>query len=331
MKDMVRFGILGLEMGANRARVIQNTEGANLVYVCDLQKHKAIQVSKELNCEWTTDYDKMLRRDDIDVIGIYTPSGTHCDYAIQAMETGKHVFVAKPLDIRVDKCDLAIKKSRNTGTILAVDFQERYSKTNQKIKIALDNGHLGRIILGDVRMKWYRNQEYYDGGYPLGWRSKSATDGGVAANQGAHFIDLIQWFMGPVRDVYGLSRTCAHSIETEDLSMAFLIFKSGALGSIVMTTTSYFDLGTSIEITGDKGTVVWKDGRVLLYKCKDAPGASLGEFQPNDSPKNIIADMVSAVRRGTTVMVDGDEGRKSVVVFNAISESSKTGRLVRLT
>jgi len=331
MSDPVRFGILGLGMGANRARLVTETMDADLVCVCDLQEARAREVAKELSCEWTTLYDEMLKRMDIDVVGIYTPSGTHCDYAVKAIQAGKHVFVTKPMDISVEKCDAAIEAARNAGVILAVDFQMRYEETNQKIKLALDNGRLGRLILGDLRMKWYRTQEYYEGGYPYGWRKRRRTEGGSAANQGVHFIDLLQWFMGPIRTVYGRSGTFAHKIETEDLSMALLTFESGAWGSIVTTTASYPSLGSSIEITGDNGSIVWRDGNVALYKCKDDPEPSLDEFQldPN-RPKNIIEDMVSAVKRDSHVMVDGVEGRKTVVIINAIYESSRTGKIVEL-
>jgi len=329
--NSVRFGILGLGMGANRARLVTKTRDAELVCVCDLQREKAKQIASELNCEWTTKYDEMLRREDIDVIGVFTPSGTHCDYAIKAIQAGKHVFVTKPMDISLERCDAAIEEARNAGVILAVDFEMRYDETNQKIKLALDNGRLGRLILGDLRMKWYRSQEYYDGGYPHGWRKRRRTEGGSAANQGVHFIDLLQWFMGPVKTVYGRSGTFAHNIETEDLSMALLTFENDAWGSIVTTTASYPSLGSMIEITGDNGSIVWRDGKVTLYRLKDDLEPSLDEFQldPN-RPKNIIEDMVSAVKKGSHVMVDGVEGRKTVVIINAIYESSKTGKIVEL-
>ncbi|HIE18986.1 TPA: Gfo/Idh/MocA family oxidoreductase, partial [Candidatus Bathyarchaeota archaeon] len=281
--------------------------------------------------EWTTRYDKMLEREDIDVIGVFTPSGTHCDFAIKAIQAGKHVFVTKPMDLSVEKCDVAIEEARNAGVILAVDFQLRYNETNQKIKRALDNERLGRLILGDLRMKWYRSQEYYEGGYPHGWRKRRETEGGSAANQGVHFIDLLQWFMGPVKTVYGRSGTFAHDIETEDLSMALVTFENGAWGSIVTTTTSYPRLGSSIEIMGDNGSIVWRDGNIVLYERKDNSEPSLDEFQLDPGkPRNIIEDMVSAVKRGSHVMVDGVEGRKTVAIINAIYESSKTGKIVEL-
>ena len=331
LSSPVRFGILGLGVGANRARLAAKTEDAELVCVCDLQEEKAKQIAGELNCEWTTRYDDMLRREDIDVIGVFTPSGTHCDCAIKAIQAGKDVFVTKPMDISLEKCDAAIEAARDADVILAVDFQMRYDETAQKMKLALDNGRLGRLILGDLRMKWYRSQEYYEGGYPHGWRKRRETEGGSAANQGVHFIDLLQWFMGPVKTVYGRSGTFAHNIETEDLSMALITFENDAWGSIVTTTVNYPPLGSSIEITGENGSIVWRDGNVELYKLKDNPEPSLDEFKLDpDRPRNIIEDMVSAIKKGSKVMVDGVEGRKSVAIINAIYESSKTGKVIEL-
>ena len=331
MSEPVRFGILGLGVGANRARLVAETRDAELVCVCDLQEEKARRIAGELNCEWTTRYDDMLRREDIDVIGVFTPSGTHCDCAIKAIQAGKDVFVTKPMDISLEKCDAAIEAARDADVILAVDFQMRYDETAQKMKLALDNGRLGRLILGDLRMKWYRSQEYYEGGYPHGWRKRRETERGSAANQGVHFIDLLQWFMGPVKTVYGRSGTFAHNIETEDLSMALITFENDAWGSIVTTTASYPRLGSSIEITGENGSIVWRDGNVELYKLKDNPEPSLDEFKLDpERPRNIIEDMVSAIKKGSKVMVDGVEGRKSVAIINAIYESSKTGKVIEL-
>ena len=108
----------------------------------------------------------MIARDDVDAVGIYTSSGTHCDYAIEAIAAGKHAFVTKPMDILVEKCDAAIRAAKDASKVLAVDFGNRYSKANQQLKAALDQGIIGQIFLGDVKMKWWREQSYYNGGFP---------------------------------------------------------------------------------------------------------------------------------------------------------------------
>ena len=330
--NVVRFGIIGLGVGASRAKIAANTPGSKLICVCDLKEEHASKIAMEYGCDWTTDYESMIARDDIDAIGIFTPSGTHADFAIAAIQSGKHAFTTKPMDILVDKCDAVIEAAQTAGKIFAVDFGQRYSSVNQKTYLAIQSGRLGTIILGDLRMKWYREQSYYDGGSPPGWRSKKQTEGGSAANQGVHSIDLFQWFLGPVHSVYGKRGTFTHEISTEDCSVGLIEFQNGAFGVIQTTTSNFPSLGTVIEITGSNGTLSWKDAKVQLYKCKDDEDASLDEFQIHeDRPRNIIEDVVSAITKGTPVAVDGIEGRKSVEIFCAIYKSSRTGKSVVLS
>lgn len=330
MADEVRFGIVGLGMGANRAKIASQTTGAKLVCVCSIQEGRAEQVAGELKCDWTTDYQKMLERDDIDVVGVLTPSGLHADFAMMAAKAGKNVFTTKPMDILVEKCDALIETAKKAGVILAVDFDQRYGETNRRIQKAMRSGALGRVILADLRMKWYRAQSYYDGGSPAGWRSKLRYEGGSAANQGVHFLDLLQWFVGDVKTVYGKKGTFAHSIETEDCSVALVDFDNGAWGVIQTTTCSNPDLRSDMQFTASKGTLSWRNSKVELYSITDKPDASLDDIKIEPGPKNIIEDMVSAVTKGTPVAVSGAEGRKSVAIFNAIYESSKTGKPVEI-
>ena len=320
----IRFGIVGLGVGAGRAKIAANTPGAKLICVCDLREENVKKFADKNSCDWTTNYESMIARDDVDAVGVFTPSGTHADFAIAAIKAGKHAFTTKPMDIRVEKCDELIDTAEEAGAIIAVDFGQRYSAVNQKVHKAIQSGRLGKIILGDLRMKWYRAQSYYDGGSPPGWRSRTGTEGGSSANQGVHSIDLFQWFLGPVKSVYGKSGTFIHEIETEDCSIGLLEFQSGAFGVIQTTTASYPSLGTAIEITGSNGTLSWRDSKIDLYKCQDNENPSLEEFQidPNQ-PKNIIEDMVSAITKGTPVTVDGIEGRKSVEIFCAMYESAQ--------
>ncbi len=327
----VRFAIVGLGVGKGRAETAAKTLGARLVCVCDLVEERVKELAESLNCDWHTNYDEVLKRDDIDAVGIFTPSGTHADLAIKAARTGRHVFTTKPMDIRVDKCDKLINEAEKAGVILGVDFGNRYSKLNRQIKMALDQGRLGRIFFGDLRMKWFRAQEYYDGGYPPGWRSRLETEGGSMANQGVHYVDLMQWFLGSVVSVRGRRDTLNHKIETEDTAFAFLEFESGAWGTIVTTTCSTPRLGTVLEINGDNGALLWKNGDVEVWHCEDNPESTLDEFVPDPLlPNNIIEDMVSAITKGTKVAVDGYEGRKSTEIFYSAYKSHRTGRTVKL-
>lgn len=329
MAKDIGFAIVGLGMGANRAKKAASTQGAKLVAVCDLQEDKAKALAAELGCDHHTDMGEVLKRDDVDVVGIMTPSGTHADYAMKVVEAGKHVFTTKPMDIKVEKCDALTKAAKKAGVVLGVDFDCRYGEANRKLAKFLAEGGLGKLILVDLQMKWYREQGYYDGGFPAGWRRNVKYEGGSAANQGVHYLDLMLWFGGPVAEVYGRSGTLGHDIDTEDISVAMLTFKNGAWGVVETTTCSFPDLGTQIGITGQNGSAIWK-GNVELFKLKEKPELTLEDLPSEQGPANIIEDMVSAINNGTPVAVDGHEGRRSVELFNAIYESSRTGKPVKL-
>ena len=330
MAKEVGFGILGLGRGRKAAQTAVQTAGANLVCVCDLQEEKVKATAQELDCDWTTSYDRMLARDDIDAIGVYTSSGTHADFANQAVAAGKHVFVTKPMDINLDKCDHLIEAAKRANLVLAVDFIRRYRKIDHQVRKAVEDGLIGNVILGDLRMKWYRSQSYYDGGWPAGWRSRSSTEGGSAANQGVHSIDQLQWFMGDVKTVQGRCGTFNHEIETEDCSVGILTFASGAFGIIQTTTCSYPSLGTTLQINGSKGTITMDKSGAVGLVIEGQEGATIDQVEiETDFPDNIIEDVVGAIIDGQPIMVSGEEGRKSVAIFTAIYESSRTGRIVQ--
>ncbi|HIC17096.1 TPA: Gfo/Idh/MocA family oxidoreductase, partial [Candidatus Poribacteria bacterium] len=288
MAKEVRFGILGLGRGRKAAQTAIQTAGANLVCVCDLQEEKVKVTAQELDCDWTTSYDQMLARDDVDAIGVYTSSGTHADFANQAIAVGKHVFVTKPMDIDLDKCDRLIEAAKRANLVLAVDFIRRYRKTDHQVRQAVADGLIGNIILGDLRMKWYRSQSYYDGGWPPGWRSRSSTEGGSAANQGVHSIDQLQWFMGDVKTVQGRCGTFNHEIETEDCSVGILTFESGAFGMIQTTTCSYPSLGTTLQINGSKGTITMDKSGAIELMIEGQEEATIDQVEiETDFPENI--------------------------------------------
>lgn len=328
---VVRFGILGLSMGYGRAKLIPDTPGAELACVCSIEPGKAEEVGKELGCDWTTDWQEMFARDDIDCIGVWTPSGTHCDFAVKAMEAGKHACTTKPMDITVAACTRAIETAKRTGKVLGVDFGNRYLPINHQVRALIQGGYLGDIICFDLIMKWYRAQSYYDGGSPTGWRSRKATEGGSIANQGVHFVDLMQWFMGPVKSVYGRSGTFNHSIETEDQSMAMLTFNTGTWGLLHTTTCATPNLGTRLEINGTKGTLIWQDKDIEVLHSEVKPDIKLEDLPvPEDLPQNIFADMIAAIHDGRPLECDGVEGRKSVEIFEAVYNSSKSGEAVEI-
>ena len=324
---MVNFAVVGLGMGSNRARMIKDTDGAELKCVVDLQADLAKKTAQELGTDWETDLDDVLGRDDIDCVMVMTPSGTHAEIGIRAARAGKHVVTTKPMDVNTEACDRLIAACDEAGVKLAVDYQSRYVDSNYRVAEALKRGWLGKLILGEIRFKWFRSDEYFQ--HSGGWRGTWKMDGGGSlANQGAHLLDVISWFMGDFQSVYGEMAIMNHDIETEDIGLAIVRFKNGAKGVIVGTTTFPTNVYFSAEVHGTVGGILIED--VLSGKMR-VFGEGLEErLQQISNPiHNIIEDFVRAVEEGGDVRVDGREGRRTVALLETIYQSARTGKTVR--
>ena len=319
----VGFCVVGLGMGRSRAKLVTETPGARLVSVVDLDQDRARDTGETLGCRWTTSLAEALQDDSVDVVMVMTPSGLHLPIAIEALQAGRHVITTKPMEVTLDRCDQMLEAAQKAGKLLAVDFQERFSDTPQKIKHALVHGLFGTPILGEARLKWYRSQEYYDQG---GWRGTWKMDGGGAlANQTIHNIDLLVWFMGPARKVTGCTSCVTHTIETEDLGMAMIQFASGAQGTILGTTTFPTSAYWTMEIHGSEGGVLAdlsKDPKWIFLEGLEHRDQQLQRLSPH---RNSVEDMVSAIRNGTALLCDGREGRMSIELLDAVYRSARAG------
>ena len=178
---MVGFAVVGLGMGRGRAKLITQTEGARLSCVCDLRDELAREVGEELSCDWTSSLDDALARDDVDAVLVMTPSGLHAKIGVQVAHAGKHVITTKPMDVSTAACDELIEAAASTGVLLGIDYQSRYVDTNFRVASALQQGLFGRPLLGEVRFKWFRSDEYFQHGG--GWRGTWAMDGGGGTGQ----------------------------------------------------------------------------------------------------------------------------------------------------
>ena len=324
---MVNFAVVGLGMGNNRARMIKDTDGAELKCVVDFQAGLAKKTGEELGTDSTTNIDDVLGRDDIDCVMVMTPSGTHAEVGMRAAKAGKHVITTKPMDVSTEACDQLVAACDEAGVKLAVDYQSRYVDNNYRVAEALRRGWLGRPILGEVRFKWFRSEEYFE--HNGGWRGTWNMDGGGSlANQGAHLLDVISWFMGDFESVYGEMAIMNHDIETEDVGLAIVRFKNGAKGVIVGTTTFPTNVYFSAEVHGTVGGILIEDvlsGNMRVF------GEGLEERlqQINNPIHNIIEDFVQAVEEGGDVRVDGREGRRTVALLEKIYQSARSGKTVR--
>ncbi len=327
---MVGFAVVGLGMGKSRARLIQETKGAELAVVIDTNQALAASAGSQLGVDWAPNLEEALGRSDVDVVMVMTPSGLHADLGCIAAAAGKHVITTKPMDVSTSQCDRLIAAADSAGVKLAVDYQSRYVDTNYRVARALELGYFGMPLLGEVRFKWFRSQEYFDSGD--GWRGTWAMDGGGSlANQGSHLIDLLLWFMGEPERLYAETSILAHDIETEDLGMAIINFRSGAKGAVVGTTTfpghnAYF----SAEVHGT-------EGGVLIEEALDGTCRIIGEgleekLNAIENPfENAIADMVYCLERDSTPRIDGREGRRTVALLEDIYRSSREGARVDCT
>ncbi|PYO50136.1 MAG: oxidoreductase [Gemmatimonadetes bacterium] len=323
----------------NHFEAIHEIDGLELVAVCDTDPERAARAGAEWKVPHFTSYEKMLKDAKADVITIATPSGLHADQGVEAAQAGKHVVMEKPMAISLTGADALVHACDKARVQLFVVKQNRLNPPIQLLKHAIDRNRFGRIYLASCTVHWARPQEYYD---QASWRGTWEFDGGAFMNQASHYVDLIQWLVGPVESVMAKTATLARRIETEDSGVAILKFRSGALGSIEVTMLTYpRNLEGSITILGEKGSVkiggtavnkveTWQfaeyddDDRLILEADTNPPSVyGLGH---QGYYRNVLAVLRGEAKPDT----DGRAGRKSLELILGIYESAKTGREVPL-
>ncbi len=345
----LRFGVVGCGMIAGfHAKALADCPDAELVacYSRSVEGTKAF--ADKYKVRPFTDLQAMIDKGDIDAITICSPSGAHLDPALAAAKAGKHVVVEKPLEITTERCDQIIRATNAAGVKLGVTFQSRFHQASQLLKQAMNDGRFGTVTLGDAYVKWFRSQQYYDSG---AWRGTWQLDGGGALmNQAIHSVDLLLWLMGDVVDVQARTATMTHQrIEVEDVAVATLQFRSGALGVIEATTTAYPGSLKRIEICGSGGMAILEEEDIKQWqflneqpsdaqvreqfaaKTKTGGGASDPAAIGHHGHTQFFNDFVTAVKQNREPSINGIEGRKSVEVIEAIYRSAKERRTISLT
>ncbi len=341
MSKKFKIGIIGMGMiGEHHAKAIAEIDEAELIAIQCRTANKGVELSKSLNVTYYPDYMDMVNDKNIDIIDVCLPSGMHMEAAVKAAESGKHVIVEKPIDITLEKADKIINTCKECGIKLGIIFQSRFAIANQKLKDAVTNGELGKIVLGDAYIKWHRPQSYYDS---RDWRGTLKGDGGAALiNQSIHTIDLLQWFMGPVKRIYGKIATLTHDIEGEDVGTAVLEFENSALGVIEGSTSVYPGYPQRIEIHGAKGSVITEADEIINwaiegkepFKAEEDKGHGTGASDPMaisfEKHRRQIQDFIDAIKEDREPLVNGEEGRKALEIVIGIYKSSKEGQPVDL-
>ena len=341
MKNTFGFGIIGCGVISRwHARSVLELEGARLVGVTDNRIENAQKFAEEFPCKVYESLEEMLACPEIDIVSICTPSGLHAPIAVQAAQTKKHIVVEKPMAITREQVADMVRACEENQVKTAVISQLRFTPSIRRVKEAVEKGELGKILLGDVYMKYYRSPEYYDSAT---WRGTWALDGGGALmNQGIHGIDVLQYLVGPVKSVFGSCKTLARDIEVEDTASVVVEYENGAIGTIQGTTSVEPGYPRVIEISGTRGTIVLKEDVIIRW---DVDGKQLDESQiPKgnvesfrdpagfaiDNHKMQIQDLMEAIREDRPPLVDIYEGKKPVEIILAAYESSESGRKIDL-
>jgi len=233
--------------------ITEHQDHLNLTAVCDRDETAAQAVAKDHNAQVYTNLDVMLAEADIDLVILCTPSGLHPRQAIQVAESGRHVLTEKPMATRwQDGVDM-VRACDKAEVRLFVVKQNRLNPPIQALKRAITEGRFGRIYMANVNVFWTRPQDYYDQG---GWRGSWEWDGGAFMNQASHYVDLIQWLLGPVDSVQAMMSTLGRKIEAEDSGVLNIRWRQGTMGSVNVTMLTYpKNYEGSITLLGEKGTV----------------------------------------------------------------------------
>lgn len=342
---MLNFALIGCgRIAKKHAEILGGGQvgGARLSVVCDLREDRAMWYGEKYDVPWFTDMHKMMETlgGRIDVLNLLTESGNHAAHTIELAPYRKHIVVEKPMALTLEDADSMIRACDHAGVKLFVVKQNRYNAPILKLREALENGRFGKLVMGTVRVRWCRTQEYYD---QDAWRGTWSMDGGVFTNQASHHIDMLEWMLGEPESVFAKSMTALVDIETEDTGVAVIKFANGALGIVEVTTaTRPTDLEGSISILGEKGSVeiggfAMNEMKVWNFVERMEEDRHVME-RYNQNPPNVygfghlgyLKHVVDSIANGRPALVDGLIGRRSLELIMAIYESIETGNEVFL-
>ena len=337
----IGIGIIGTgSIAITYLRCIEELDETHLVAIYTKSKARVNAVKDSFKSDAYSDIDEFLRHPGIDLVCICNESGNHGEAIVKSAIAGKHVLCEKPIEVTLPKIDKAIDACKNHGVKLGVVFQNRCSQDYVALQNAVEQGKLGKLIMGNAHINWYRSKAYYANNP---WRGTHRWDGGAAfINQGIHTIDLLLNIMGTAASVFGKVRTSVHEIEGEDVGVGLITFANGALGAITAGTALYPGYPERLEIFGEKGSVLMEGGKIAQWNVQGAPApewmsnekVASGAADPTNighyNHKAVISDMVMAIQQDRSPMVDGSEGRKSVALITALYRSSKTDKQINI-
>lgn len=339
---MKHIGIIGGGgISETHARAAGEIPGVEIAAFYGDNYEKTAQLSQRFGGTAYRQLQSFLDHQPLDLVIIGSPSALHAEQGIAAARQGLHVLTEKPIDVTMAQADALINECERAQVKLGVCFQDRVAPEIARLKQVVDDGRLGKPILVNGYVKWYRPPEYYA---KSRWRGTRALDGGGALmNQGVHTVDLLLWLMGDVERVYARTVTALHDIEVEDTVVATLEFKNGAIGTLEAGTSIYPGYQRRVELTGAEGTIIMEHDRIVAADLR-TPDPTL--ISPNAGDQNasasspivsdvsghrrLLEDFLRAIETNGRPVCDGPDGRRSVELIEAIYESSRSGLPVKI-
>ena len=343
----MRYALIGCgRISTNHIKAAVNN-GLELVAVCDvLPEHMDAVLEKhglqsDPKIRRYTDYKELLDQEKPELVSIATESGSHAEIALEAIDRGIHVIIEKPMAMSISDAEEIIRRSRKKGVKVSACHQNRFNVAVQKMRKALEDGRFGTLSHGSVHIRWNRNKDYYD---QAPWRGTWAEDGGTLMNQCIHGIDLLRWTFGDAVDtVYGLTRQVEHPyLEAEDVGMALVRFKNGAIATIEGTVNVYpRNLEETLYVFGQTGTVKiggTSTNNIDVWDFKDEKDEDKGNKGLKEQTSNVYGnghtslfrDVIEAIEEDREPYVDAVAGRNALELVLAIYKSMKEGCPVKL-
>jgi predicted dehydrogenase len=336
----VRFGLLGAGLIAPfHARSIRASSLCELAGVADMNSERAARFAKEFGGRIYVNFEELLADKSIEVVCVLTPNHLHRDAAIAAARAGKHVLVEKPPAMTLADTDAMIAAAEQARVELGVVLQCRVRRAIQAMRQAIGEGRFGRLLRGDVHMKWFRTQEYY---HSDPWRSSRRSGAGVTIQHAFHYIDALQYLMGEVAEVDARMSNLTHrDVDLEDSLSAFLRYANGAEGVVVASTALWPGTDLRVEIHGENGTAImvgekmdtWQfrderpeDESIRAIGRKDTQTAATGPADFGFAEHQVVIEaMARAVRGEGEPIITVQSARHSVEIALAMYRSARTG------
>jgi UDP-N-acetyl-2-amino-2-deoxyglucuronate dehydrogenase len=334
----IHVGLIGGgNISATHARAANAIPGVSVAAIYGSNQARVAQLSQVHAAQPYTHFEAFLNHRPLDMVAIGSPSGLHATQGIAAANRGLHVLTEKPIDISTQRADELIAAAEGSGVKLGVMFQDRCKPDIRRMKKWIDEGVMGKVLLADARVKWYRPPEYYGDSK---WRGTLALDGGGALiNQAVHTLDLLLWMLGDVVEVQASTANLLHKIEAEDTALVLLKFESGASAVLQATTAAFPGYPRRFEVSGTEGTVILEQDRVIAVDLKHpregvATSRATDDIEDTASPvvtdfqghQAVFEDFIRAIKENGTPMCDGHEARKSVALVEEIYRAARTSK-----